>query len=73
MTVNDSLVVSVMLATDADEIESVIGLVRTYQHAARAAGRFKGRKHREALDTARICEAMLMEHLIENCASSAVM
>jgi hypothetical protein len=73
MTMNASLVVSAVLATDAEQIDSVVGLVEIYSCATSATHRFTGRRRRAALDTARLCEAMLIEHLIENCPSTPVM
>ena len=66
MTVNCSLVVSALLASEHDQVDGVIGLVEAYRHATDATRRLNGRRRREALDTARICEAMLIEHLMEN-------
>jgi hypothetical protein len=73
MTVNCSLVVSTLLAAEAEHIDFVIGVVETYRYATKATRRSTGLKLREALDVARLCEAMLIEHLMENCPSSAVM
>ena len=71
MRVNDSLVFSALLAADPEEIDSLVGLIETYRQATRATKRFSGRNYKRAVDTARLCEAMLIEHLLENSAASA--
>ncbi|MBV8732417.1 MAG: hypothetical protein JO336_21610 [Acidobacteriia bacterium] len=74
MTVNDSLVFSALLAADPEEVDCLIGLIETYHKAANATKRLSGRNYKRAVDTARLCEAMLIEHVFENSpAFSAVM
>ena len=73
MRVNYSLVVSAFLASRDEQLDCVIGLVDTYRHAINATRLFNGRRHREVLDTARICEAMLIEHLMDNCSVPHIM
>jgi hypothetical protein len=54
-----------------EQFDFVIGVIEAYRHATKEIRRFSGPKRREALETAKLCEAMLIEHLMENCANSA--